>query len=103
MNTNVRYFCIRKKVRIVALASSEMDEKHRNVELTDFAVLHAWRRKNLASALFSEMENEMRELGMLTAYTIARTLSPGMSMTFVKAGYSFGGKLINNINIAGGI
>ena len=45
----------------------------------------------------------MRQKNMRTAYTIARAISPGMNITFAKAGYKFSGTLINNTNISGGI
>ena len=39
--------------------------------------------------------------GYLTGYTIARALSPGMNITFARAGYRFGGLLWNNTQICG--
>ncbi|MEE4355376.1 MAG: putative beta-lysine N-acetyltransferase [Desulfococcaceae bacterium] len=103
MSSHVRYFCIRKKGRIAALAAAEQDKENGNAEMTDFAVSPRWRRQKMATALLREMEKEMRKNGMITAYTIARTLSPGINMTFKKTGYQFGGKLLNNTHIAGGI
>jgi hypothetical protein len=47
------------------------------------------------------MEREMKRLGMLTTYTIARALSPGMNITFAKMGYNYAGTLKNNCNISG--
>ena len=41
--------------------------------------------------------------GFSTTYTIARSLSLGMNLTFAKGGYSFAGTLVNNTQISGQI
>ncbi|UWX57136.1 putative beta-lysine N-acetyltransferase [Chlorobaculum sp. MV4-Y] len=74
-----------------------------NVEMTDFATLPDFRGRNLALHLLAAMEAAMRRKGMRTAYTIARALSPGMNVTFAKAGCPFSSTLVNNTNISGGI
>jgi hypothetical protein len=47
------------------------------------------------------MEKYIKELGLKTAYTIARALSYGMNITFAKMGYTYSGTLVNNTNISG--
>ena len=101
MNNNVIYFSIRRDDEIIALSSAEMDIESQNVEMTDFATLHEYRGKALALYLLAQMENEMVRKGYQTAYTIARSLSFGMNITFAKRGYLYGGTLINNTNICG--
>jgi putative beta-lysine N-acetyltransferase len=103
MNHHITYFCIRNDNRIVALAASEKDSDNLAVEMTDFATLSGHRRQGMASCLLKEMENEMIQQGLKTAYSIARSLSPSMNITFVKNGYKYGGTLSNNTNIAGRI
>jgi len=103
INHHIIYFCIRKDNRIVALAASEKDSDNLAVEMTDFATLFRHRRQGMASCLLKEMENEMIQQGLKTAYSIARSLSPAMNITFVKNGYKYGGTLDNNTNIAGRI
>jgi len=49
------------------------------------------------------MEEVVKEEGFKTAYTIARSKSTGMNITFARAGYGYQGKLINNTNISSGI
>lgn len=97
------YFGIEINKKLVALSSAEMDTVSKNVEMTDFATLPEYRGKGFSSQLLKKMENEMRPRGILTAYTIARAISPGMNITFGRAGYTYGGRLINNTNIAGKI
>lgn len=106
MESHIDYFGIedaQQGGRLVALASSEMDLDGLNVEMTDFATLPDFRGRNLALHLLAAMEAAMRRKRMRTACTIARALSPGMNITFAKAGYKCSGTLINNTNISGGI
>ena len=103
MGRNIHYFCVREGKAVIALASSEMDVDSLSAEMMDFATLPDWRRQGLACRLLSQMEREMKQLGMLTAYTIARALSPGMNITFSKMGYHYAGTLKNNSNISGRI
>lgn len=101
MEENVVYFCIRENGKIVSVASSEMDIKGENVEMTDFATLQEYRGNSFAVFLLEKMEEAMRERGVKTAYTIARALSYGMNITFSRLGYSYGGTLTNNTDICG--
>lgn len=103
MLNHIVYFGIEMDKRFIALSSAEMDTVSKNVEMTDFATLPKFRGNSYASLLLRFMENEMRSRGIQTAYTIARAISPGMNITFGKAGYTYGGRLINNTNIAGQI
>lgn len=103
METHIRYFGVKKEGQFVALSSAEVDFESQNVEMTDFATLPAFRGRGLAFHLLQGMEEKMREEGILTAYTIARALSPGINLTFARAGYTFSGTLINNTQIEGHI
>lgn len=102
MKGNVSYFCIKERGKIIALSSSEMCESHENVEMTDFATLEKYRGKGLSAFLLFKMEEAMHIKGFKTAYTIARSLSPSMNITFSKLNYRYAGTLINNTNISGG-
>ncbi len=103
LQANVIYFGLWDEEQLVALSSAEMDFVGKNVEMTDFATLPAYRGKGFASFLLANMESKMRASGFKTAYTIARALSFGMNITFAKTGYQFGGTLINNTNISGNV
>lgn len=103
MQDNVVYFAMTHQDRIVALASSEMDFKARNVEMTDFATLPDYLGNAFAGFLLQEMEKEMKKRNIKTAYTIARAISFGMNVTFAKVGYKYSGTLINNTNISGNL
>ena len=61
------------------------------------------RRQGMAGCLLNAMDADMRQQGMQTAFSIARSLSAGMNITFAKNGYRYGGTLDNNTHIAGRI
>lgn len=103
MEDNLIYFGIWHKDKLVALSSIEMSKKDKNAEMTDFAVLDDYRGMGLAKVLLNIMEKELIAMKYKTAYTIARAQSYGMNITFAKSGYEYGGMLINNTQIAGGI
>jgi len=103
MSSNVVYFGIWKKDKIIALSSCEMCLEEKNVEMTDFAILPEYRGYNFSNFLLEEMEKEMKKKEMNTAYTIARSNSFGMNSTFAKCGYAFGGVLVKNTQIGGKI
>ena len=71
--------------------------------MTDFAVLEKYRGNNLACHLLGAMEEKLPELGVKTAFTIARAKSFGMNITFAKSGYTYSGTLVNNTDISGQI
>jgi len=100
---DVQYFAAETKGKIVALASTEVDKKGQNAEMTDFATLPQHRGQNLSLLLLNEIENEMDKQGIKTLHTIARLNSVGMNKTFLKMGYTFSGTLIKNTNISGKI
>lgn len=103
MDDNIEYFGVFEEEKLVAVSSSEMDFENLNSEMTDFAVLPEYRGNNYSYHLLKKMEETAANNGILTLYSIARSLSKGMNITFSKAGYTFGGKLINNTNICGKI
>ncbi|MDD5133941.1 MAG: putative beta-lysine N-acetyltransferase [Phycisphaerae bacterium] len=105
MRGHICYFCAVEKdtKKIAAVSSAEIDATEKNVEMTDFATLPAYRGNGLAGALLERMESEMATMGIKKAYTIARALSVGVNILFARAGYEYAGTLINNTNICGQI
>lgn len=79
MNENVQYYGIRFNGELIALSSAEIDKKGKNVEMTDFATLPAFRGNKLASLLLGNMELEMKKQDIKTLYTIARLNSMAMN------------------------
>jgi putative beta-lysine N-acetyltransferase len=71
--------------------------------MTDFATNPEYSGNNLSLLLLRAMEEEMIIRKVKTVYTIARSYSKGMNITFAKQNYQYMGTLINNTNIAGNI
>ncbi len=103
MQDNVRYFLIMEGDKIAAAAACEIDEPSLTAEMTDFAADLLYRGRGFAGILLSEMEKVMRVEGIITGYTIARSVSIPMNAVFAGGGYRFGGMLPNNTNISGSI
>jgi putative beta-lysine N-acetyltransferase len=103
MKEGIRYFCIHKSKKIVAVASCEINTEAQNVEMTDFATDPMFQGKGLAGNLLLAMETEMKKEDIRLAYTIARATSYPINMTFARAGYQYGGVLLNNTNICGAL
>jgi len=103
MQGQIRYFVIRKSHQLAAVASCEIEREGKNAEVTDFATDPQFRGVGLAGNLLHAMETEMRNEGILLAYTIARAISRPINSLFAGAGYQFGGLLPNNTNICGSL
>lgn len=101
MSSHIDYFCVESRNAMIALSSAEKYSDYMNAEMTDFATLPESRGKGIATALLKHMEDYLKAGSICTCYTIARAQSYGMNITFAKMGYSYGGRLINNTNIAG--
>jgi len=103
MSSNVVYFGIWRRGELVALSSCEMYPLDECVEMTDFAVSPAYRGYGFSYYLLQQMEKTMKDYGMKTAYTIARSTSYGMNNTFSRSGYQYCGLLPQNTQIGGQI
>ncbi len=103
MHEQIQYYGIRIRGELVALASAECDYDNNYAELTDFAVSEDYRQQGLARQLLEAMEKDLKDKDILTYFTIARALSPGMNKTFSGLGYTYAGTLVNNTNISGNI
>ncbi len=103
MKKGVLYYCIRIKARIAAIAAIEVDLANKNAEMTDFATFPKWRGRGFAGQLLRSMDTRARELGLKTAYTIARAASTEMNFVFQNGGYVYAGLLKNNSQICGKI
>ena len=103
MTDNVTYAGVWKEDDLMALASAEVDKAGSHAEMTDFATDPACRGKGLAHLLLAELETLMAREKIQTCYTIARATSYGMNITFAKSGYQYGGTLVQNTQISGGM
>lgn len=103
MEEHVAYYGVFRAQELCAVSSAEMDPSTSSAEMTDFATKEGETGKGFASALLAAMEQDMPRQGITTFYTIARAFSHGMNSSFARAGYRYGGTLVNNTDIFGRI
>lgn len=104
MRSHVIYAGMYHGERLAALASAEVDPKGKNAEMTDFATRPEFRENRLATHLLEFLIHKLGLhplLDIRTGYTIARCVSYGINIAFARCGFTFGGILVNNTNIAG--
>jgi putative beta-lysine N-acetyltransferase len=101
MRAHIRYYGAHREERLVAASSAETDPETQSVEMTDFATHPSYQGMGLCSALLNQMESDMRDEGLRTAFTIARAALYPINITFARAGYRYGGTLVNNTQICG--
>ncbi len=103
MQKETRYFGVFIEGKLVGISSAECNNRLKNAEMTDFAILPSQRGKKLATYLLLTMEKQLIAEGFKSFYTIARLKSLSMNKTFMNNGYSYTGTLINNTQINGQI
>lgn len=101
MVEDTQYYGIFKDDIPIALASVDQDPINRTGELTDFATDPDHQGESMATRLLYRMEEDMKNKGYETLYTIARSTSLGVNTIFAKSDYEFTGTLINNTQISG--
>lgn len=97
------YFSIKKRGKMVSIASCDIDLENKSVEMTDFATLPEYRSNGYSYCLLDKMEESMSKLNIKTFYTIARASSYAINSIFSRKSYLYAGRLKNNTNIAGKI
>lgn len=85
----------------IAAASGEVSFKHSNVEMTDCATIPTAQGKGIMQFILQELEKEMKEKQIKTAYTLARANSIGMNKSFFRLNYEYSGRLVKNCDIFG--
>ncbi|QNO14993.1 putative beta-lysine N-acetyltransferase [Alkalicella caledoniensis] len=101
MDSDVYFMVITNGGKIVSAASADMSKRYKNAEITDCATHPDERGNGLMSVIINALENEMKDMGIICLYSIARSLSFGMNTVFKKHNYTYTGRLINNCNIFG--
>jgi putative beta-lysine N-acetyltransferase len=85
----------------IAAASAEIDPKNANAEMTDCATIPEAQGQGIMQHLLVALEEDVKEMKLLSVYTLARAISYGMNCAFFRLGYEFSGRLINNCDIFG--
>lgn len=85
--------------QVVSAASADVNRILHHAELTDCATLAEHRKYGLMKKLLVQLENELKDMGIYCAFSIARALSFGMNAAFYQLGYHYSGRLTNNCYI----
>lgn len=85
--------------KVVSAASAEMNSREKNAELTDCATLPEFRKYGLIRYLLYLLEEEMRTMGYVSIYSIARALSFGMNKALYQEDFQYTGRLCMNCYI----
>lgn len=103
MEEDTRYYGVfyKEKDELIGISSCEINRPYQNVKMANFAILLDHRGKRLAKQLLVSMEDQMKKLGIKTAYTSVFSQSLAMNEVFSRAGYYYGGTLWNNAQFAG--
>jgi beta-lysine N6-acetyltransferase len=88
--------------KLVSIASADMDRKNLNAEITDCATYPQYRGRGLLSRLIKAIEDDLKNMGFYSVYSLSRAINPGINISLSKLGYDYMGRLINNCNICGG-
>lgn len=89
--------------KVVSAASAEMDKENLCAEVTDCATLPEFRGNKLMYYLIKEIEKEMKKRNLISLYTIARAISPGINTAFSRNNYKYFGRFIKNCHICGNL
>lgn len=101
MQEKVLYKIAIDNEKIISIASADMDMDNLNAEITDCATNENYRGKGTLSALVHSLELELKGRGLMTLYSLCRSINPGINFVLKKHNYSFRGRLLNNCNICG--
>lgn len=102
MSMHVLYKVAEEDGKIISIASAEADKINLNAEITDCATYPEHRGRGILQNLIYELENELKEKGFFTAYSLSRAINPGINKALCKMGYKYSGRLTNNCHICGG-
>lgn len=87
--------------KIIGIAAADMDGRNRNAEMTDCATDPQYRGQGILNRLLCDLEDDLYMQGFSCLYTLCRATQPAVNKAFLRLGYTFTGRLINNCNICG--
>jgi putative beta-lysine N-acetyltransferase len=99
INTGTIFYVVECGQKLVSAASADVNQTFKNAELTDCATLLEHRKYGLMKRLLIYLEKDLKNNGIICAFSIARALSYGMNAAFYQLGYQYNGRLTNNCYI----
>lgn len=101
MNSDVYFSVAEKSGEIVSACSADVMPGFNAVELSDCATTPVHRGKGLLCRQALRLTRLMKEKQIKTFFSYSRSLSFGMNIVNAKLGFTYGGRMIRNSNIAG--
>ena len=101
MNKKTLYKVAVDNGKIISVASADLNSLNLNAEITNCATYPKYRCKGVLSNIVYSLELNLKNMGFICLYSLARSISPGINLVLSKHGYKFRGRLINNSNICG--
>ncbi|MDD2620097.1 MAG: putative beta-lysine N-acetyltransferase [Syntrophomonadaceae bacterium] len=102
MNKQLLFKVAEEDGKILSMASADMDKYNLNAEITDCVTYPEYRGKNILQNIIYSLEADLKEKGFLTAYSLARSINPGINKALSRMKYQYGGRLLKNCHICGG-
>jgi putative beta-lysine N-acetyltransferase len=102
MDQDVLFKVMEKEGMPVSVASADMNPQFLHAEITDCATLISSRGKGYLNQLVVSLENDLRTLGYITAFSLSRARLFGINVVLSKRGYEYSGRHINNCRIMNG-
>ncbi|WP_169713539.1 putative beta-lysine N-acetyltransferase [Paludifilum halophilum] len=101
MHRQVYFTIVKYRGQIVSACSTDLLPLFNCAEISDCATLPEHTNRRLLSHQFSHQIKQMRRKGVQTLFCYARAVSAGMNLINARHGFTFGGRLEQNSNIAG--
>jgi len=101
MQDDVYFTIIEYHGQIVSASAADIIPDFNSAEMTDCATLLEHRQKGLLSHQFSYLIELMRQKGVQTLFCYSRAVSLGMNLINIRNGFTYGGRMVQNSNIAG--
>ncbi|APQ16818.1 putative beta-lysine N-acetyltransferase [Maribacter hydrothermalis] len=93
---NHQYYGLFQNGELLVSAILAVNSREYNVEIVDFVTHPDYRGQNLSYFLVQDIKKRMDKLGCKTIYTMVRSTSYGLNITFSKHGFILAGTLTNN-------
>ncbi|MGE4484443.1 MAG: putative beta-lysine N-acetyltransferase [Oscillospiraceae bacterium] len=102
MDEDVLFKVLESDEAVVSVASADMNRKFLHAEITDCATHMDFRGRGLMSELIFYLEQDLRSMGFMTVFSLARARSFGINVVLSKHGFEYSGRHINNCRIMDG-
>ncbi|MFB5660320.1 putative beta-lysine N-acetyltransferase [Alteribacillus sp. HJP-4] len=101
MDCDVYFLVVEKGKEIVSACSADVQTEFQAAELSDCATKEEHRKKQLLSCQVAQLIPKVKQMDLKTIFSYSRSVSLGMNLVNAKHGFKYGGRMIQNSNIAG--